>query len=149
MAIEPTELVEFLAAYPPEVQALTLKARLRLHDLVGPASNLFFDATSAVCSGLSYTGEIRDNFMNLAVYANHVTLIFPWGIKLNDPEGRIKGEGKQVRNLRLAGIETLYDPYVMDLISQSMALAVRPTPPITPVKYVKIYAGPKRRPLPK
>lgn len=87
--------------------------------------------------------------MNLAVYANHVTLIFPWGIKLNDPEGRIKGEGKQVRNLRLAGIETLYDPYVMDLISQSMALAVRPAPPITPVKYVKIYAGPKRRPLPK
>lgn len=149
MPHDPTELVEFLAPYPPEVQALTLEARLRLHELVGPASDLFFDATSAVCSGFSYTGHPRDNFVNLAVYANHVTLIFPWGVRLDDPEKRLKGEGNQVRNIRLAGIETLHDPYVVGLVHQAAERAPRPEGPIDPVKYVKIYEGPKRRPQPK
>ena len=146
MPLEPTELVEFLSPYPKEVQDLTLGARLRLHEIVGSASDLFFDATSAVCSGLSYTGEPRDNFVNLAVYANHVTLIFPWGVKLNDPENVLRGEGKRVRNIRLKGIETLHDPVVVDLIRQSMDLAARPVAPIEPIKYVKVYNGPKRRP---
>jgi len=146
MPPEPTALVEFLAPYPPEVQALTLAARLRLHELVGPASDLFFDATSAVCSGFSYTGEARDNFINLAVYAKHVTLIFPWGVRLADPERRLKGEGNQVRNLRLRGLTTLDDPYVVDLIRQAAEAAPRPAIPIEPLVYVKVYNGPKRRP---
>jgi hypothetical protein len=146
MPPEPTALVEFLAPYPPEVHALTLAARLRLHQLVGPASDLFFDATSAVCSGFSYTGEPRDNFINLAVYAKHVTLIFPWGVRLADPGRRLKGEGNQVRNLRLRGLTTLDDPYVVDLIRQAAEAAPRPAIPIDPLVYVKVYTGPKRRP---
>ena len=146
MDAEPAELIEFLAPYPPEVQRLTLEARLLLQELVGPASDLFFDATTAVCSGFSYTGEPRDNFVNLAVYPNHVTLIFPWGSKLDDPEARLNGEGKQVRNIRLKGIETLRDPYVRVLVQQAIALAVRPAIPVEPKRYVKVYQGPKRRP---
>ena len=146
MDAEPVELIEFLAPYPPEVQRLALDARILLHELVGPASDLFFDATSAVCSGFSYTGEPRDNFLNLAVYADHVTLIFPWGVKLNDPEGRLRGEGKQVRNIRLRDIETLRDPYVLGLVRQTAELAARPKTTVEPRRYVKVYQGPKRRP---
>jgi hypothetical protein len=145
--LEPTEFIEFLAPYPDDIQALTLGARLRLHELVGPASDLFFDATSAVCSGFSYTGEARDNFINLAVYAKHVTLIFPWGVRLNDPESRLKGEGNRVRNLRLEGIMTLHDPYVENLIAQAARSAKRPEVQIEPIRYVKVYRGPKRRPI--
>lgn len=146
MPHDPTELVEFLAPYPPAVQELTLEARLRLHELVGPASELFYDATSAVCSGFSYTGKPEDNFVNLAVYADHVTLIFPWGVRLLDPAERLKGEGHQVRHIRLNGIETLQDPYVVELIEQAAAGAAQPPEPIEPIKYVKVYSGPKRRP---
>lgn len=146
MPLEPDELIEFLAPYPKEVQEFTLAARLRLHELVGPASDLFFDATTAVCSGFSYTGLPRDNFVNLAVYAKHVTLIFPFGVQLEDPEQRLKGEGNQVRNIRLAGLETLNDVYVVRLIKQAAAMAVKAQLPVEPVKYVKIYNGPKRRP---
>jgi len=148
MPLEPTELIEFLSPYPVEVQELTLVARLRLHELVGPASDLFFDATTAVCSGFSYTGLPKDNFINLAVYSDHVTLIFPWGVRLQDPEGRLRGEGKQVRNIRLKSLATLHDPYIVGLIQQSAEIAVRPSLPIEPVKYVKVYAGAKRRPKP-
>lgn len=146
MPLEPDELVEFLAPYPVEIRELTLGARLRLHELVGPASDLFFDATTAVCAGLSFTGEPRDNFINLAVYANHVSLIFPWGVRLDDPEGRLRGEGSQVRNIRLQGLETLHDPYVVGLIEQAAEQAVKPGEPVPPIKYVKVYKGPKRRP---
>jgi hypothetical protein len=147
MPHEPTELVEFLAPYPPDVQALTLEARLRLHELVGPAGDLFYDATAAVCSGFCYTDKPADNFINLAVYSDHVTLIFPWGVLLKDPEKRLKGEGNRVRHIRLTGIETLHDPYVVGLIRQAAEQAVRPTVPIEPIKYVKVYNGPKRRPV--
>ena len=143
---DPAVLVNFLAPYPPAVQELTLLARRELHAMLGPVSDLLFDATQAVCSGFSYTGEPRDNFVNLAVYSDHVTLIFPWGVHLIDPEGRLRGEGKQVRNMRLKGIETLRDPYVIDLIRQCQDRAVRPTQPIEPVQYVKVCDGPKRRP---
>lgn len=146
MPLEPDELKTFLLPYPREVQELALKARLRLHELAGPASDLFFDATAAVCSGLSYTGKARDNFVNLAVYANHVTLIFPHGASLIDPEGRLRGEGSRVRNIRLASIETLKDPYVVGLIEQASAAAARPATSMEPIKVVSIYKGPKRRP---
>lgn len=146
MPHDPIELIEFLTPYPSDVQELTLAARLRLHELVGPASDLFFDATSAVCSGFSYTGHPRDSFVNLAVFAKHVTLVFAWGVRLDDPLRRLKGEGNQVRHIRLAGLETLNDPYVVDLILQASNKAVRPAVEIEPVKYVKVYNGPKRRP---
>lgn len=143
---DPSELIEFLAPYSPEVRELALLARQQLHEIAGPASDLFFDATQAVCAGLSYTGLPKDNFINIAVYAKHVTLIFPFGARLIDPERRLKGEGSTVRNIRLQGIETLRDDYVVGLIQQCMNLAVRPESPINPVKYVKIYQGPKKRP---
>ncbi len=84
--------------------------------------------------------------MNLAVYSDHVTLVFSWGVDLDDPEKRLKGSGSQVRHIRLAGIETLRDPYVAGLIRQAAERATRPATPIAPCKVVKVYAGPKRRP---
>ena len=148
MLLDPQELVEFLAPYPESVRSLALEARLRLHEIAGPASDLFFDATSAVCAGLSYTGEPKGNFVNLAVYANHVTLVFAWGVRLDDPDGRLRGSGSQVRHIRLQGIETLHEPYVVGLIRQAAMNAARPASPIEPIKYVKVYNGPKRRPAP-
>jgi hypothetical protein len=147
-AREPVELIEFLAPYPPEVQELALAARLRLLDLLGPISEIFYDAMSAVCSGFTFTGEVRDNFVNLAVYSDHVTLIFPHGAKLEDPLQRLKGTGTQVRHIRLVGLETLADPYVVDLIRKAEAMAPRPAEPVEPRTVVKVMKGPKRRPKP-
>ncbi|MFO0769044.1 MAG: DUF1801 domain-containing protein [Nitrospiraceae bacterium] len=146
MTFDTQELEEFLQPYPIDVQELALAARLRLHEIAGPASDFIFDATSAVCAALGYTDKWRENFVNIAVYAQHVTLVFNWGVHLNDPEGRLKGEGKQVRHLRLQGIETLHDPYVVDLVNQAADNAARPAGPIVPIKFVKIYEGPNRRP---
>lgn len=147
MLPDPAPLVEFLAPYPPEVQALTLAARLFLVERYGPVVEVFWDATQAVCSALTYTGKDRDTFVNLAVYSNHVTLIFPWGVDLDDPECRLKGGGTRVRNVRLVeGMATLQDPCVLGLIDQACARAPRPAEPPEPSAIVKVMNGPKRRP---
>jgi len=145
---QPVELIEFLAPYPPDVQELTLQARLRLLELIGPISEIFYDAMSAVCSGFAFTAEVKDCFVNLAVYSDHVTLIFPMGVKLSDPAGRLKGGGTQVRHMRLAELQTLADPYVVELVEQATDMAKRPPEPIEPRVVVKVMKGPKRRPKP-
>lgn len=148
MPSEPTELIEFLAPYPPEVQDLALDGRQYLFDLLSPVTELHYDATSAVCAGFCYSDKPSDNFVNLAVYSDHVTLIFAWGARLNDPEGRLKGEGNQVRNIRLKGMETLRDPYVLGLIEQASNNATQRSETFEPKRIVKVYQGAKRRPKP-
>lgn len=139
-------LVAFLAPYPAEVQELALHGRAFLWDMLQPVCEIFWDATNAVCSGFTYTGRTTDNFVNLAVYSDHVTLIFPWGVRLLDPEARLKGEGKQVRHIRMKGMATLEEPYILDLIRQAQAFAPRPSEPVQPETIVRVMAGPKRRP---
>ena len=141
------ELVEFLQPYPPEVQRLTLEARKILLEMLSPVVELVYDATNAVCDGFAYTEKMRDSFVNLAVYSDHVTLVFQWGVRLEDPEKRLKGGGNQVRHLRLEGAETLRDPYVVGLIEQAANNAPRPSTEVEPKTLVKVYAGPKRRPV--
>ncbi|MEP6754319.1 MAG: hypothetical protein ABJA67_02370 [Chthonomonadales bacterium] len=111
-----------------------------------PVVELHYDATVAVCAGFSYTGDLKGLFVNLAAYSDHVTLVFYWGAKLNDPEARLKGEGKQVRHLRLVDLDTLRDPYVVRLIQQASDNAPRPDGEIIERIVNKVYAGPKRRP---
>lgn len=142
----PTALIEFLAPYPPEVQQLTLNGREFLYRMLSPVSEIFYDANSAVCAGFLYTDSVRDSFVNFAVYSDHVTLIFQWGVNLKDPECRLKGGGSQVRHIRLAGMETLRDPYIVGLIEQASDQAKRPSGPFEPQTIVKVMSGNKRRP---
>ncbi len=143
---EPTELIEFLELYPGPVVDLALQARLVLLEMLWPVSEIYYDANSAVCSGFTYTGRVSDNFMNLAVYADHVTLIFPQGVHLNDPQGVLKGGGNQVRHIRLAGIETLRQAAVIDLLNQAAIQAPGSRGETEPIVVVKVMKGRKRRP---
>jgi len=146
--MEPVDLVSFLAPYPAEVRDLFLAGRAYLLRRLSPVAELQYDATTAVCAAFSYTGDRRGVFVNLAAFSDHVTLVFMWGVKLKDREGRLRGGGKQVRHMRLAGIETLRDPYVLDLVEQAAAAAPKPGGKISHAIVVKVYAGPKRRPKP-
>lgn len=142
----PDALIEFLAPYPPHVRDAMLEGREILIELLDNPSELVFDATSAVCDGFAYTADVKGCFVNLAAYSNHATLVFGHGAALDDPLERLKGEGKQVRHLRMKGAEDLRDPYVRDLILQAERNAPRPDLPKPATLVVKVYAGPKRRP---
>lgn len=141
-----SKLLEFISPYAEPVQRIMLESRLKLWDMLAPVNEIFWDATQTVCSGFTYTEKTSDCFVNLAIYANHVTLIFLWGVKLNDPEGRLRGEGSRVRNYRLVDASTLDDPYIVDLIQQASDTAKRPAKPMEPITIVKVMNGPKKRP---
>lgn len=140
------QLIEFLEPYPPSVRELMLDGRLRLLELLGPVNEFFFDATAAVCAGFAHTAKTRDVFVNFAAYSDHVTLVFGWGASLTDPERRLRGEGNQVRHVRLKCLEDLSDPYLVGLILAASDRATQPAEPTEPCTIVKIYQGPKRRP---
>ena len=138
------ELEGFLIVYNPDVQNTALELRIRLAEIVGPANEFVFDATSAVCVAFGYTNQWREAFVNIAVYPKHVTLVFARGADLDDPERRLNGEGKQVRHIRLVPPEILDDPYIIALIHQAAKSAKRED--VTDYKLVvKVYEGPKRR----
>ena len=124
-----------------------LEGRAYLLAQVEPVIELHYDATSAVCAGFAYTGDVKGLFVNLAAYADHVTLVFAHGVGLDDPEGRLNGSGSQVRHMRLAGMDSLRDPYVKALVAQASDRAPRPKDGVERSSIVnKVYAGPKRRP---
>lgn len=147
-AVPPTELVSFLAPYPASVRDLFLAGRALLLRRLRPVVEMHYDATSAVGAGFAYTGDLKGLFVNLAAFADHVTLVFAWGVKLKDRERRLRGQGNQVRHLRLESLDTLRDPYVLDLVDQAAANAPRPEGKVKSAIIVKVYAGPKRRPRP-
>jgi hypothetical protein len=145
---EPTELIAFLTPYPPEVADLLLEGRRLLLEKLSPVHEFHFDATAAVCAAFGYTENWRESFVNFAAYANHITLVFPWGVRLEDPDRRLKGDGSQVRNIRLTeGMKTLTDTYVLRLIEDASNMAPRGSEPLVPRVFIKVYNGPKRRPV--
>lgn len=139
-------LAEFLQPYPQEVQDVALAARTQLKEMLPNTTEVIWDATTAVCDGFGYTHKSVGSFVNTAVYAKHVTLVFSNGASLPDPHQILKGEGSRVRHIRLQGIETLELPEVQSLIQAASDHAEKPIPPLEPTVIIKVMAGPKKRP---
>jgi hypothetical protein len=143
---ESSRLEEFLAPYPDHVVRTMLEGRAILLQLLQPVVELHYDATSAVCAGFAYSSSVKDLFVNLAAYPNHVTLVFAHGASLIDPHGKLSGTGKQVRHLRLQSASDLKHPAVLSLVEQASLVAPRPEGVVTHEVIAKVYDGVKRRP---
>lgn len=143
---EPSEYLEFIAFYSPEVQELHREARQWLLDYLPPVVEIIYDATQAVTIGYSFTEKTSDHFVHLPMYGSGINLGFNHGAKLHDPENRLIGTGSQVRHVKLRTLQVLEDPYVQDLIDQSMAIAPRLSEPTQAKTIIKVMNGPKRRP---
>jgi len=144
---EPPEYVELLAPYSDSIVAFVRAARNKILHLLPDCVEMLYDATTTVVVGYSFTGKISGLFVSLPVYRDHVTLVFPWGVKLHDPMNRLKGSGNQIRHTRLTTLEDLDDPYITGLIAAAVEIAPRPADALGPWTDVKIMKGPKRRPV--
>jgi hypothetical protein len=71
-------------------------------------------------SAFGSTDKVSRAVLSLAVYARHVNLFFVRGRSLPDPHALLRGEGNQVRHLRLAGPGTLDDPRVEALVAEAV-----------------------------
>jgi hypothetical protein len=144
----PPEYFEFLACYPEHVRETSLASRDFIVSLAPDASEFVVDATQAVSVGLSYTATWVKGFVFVATYPKHAILGFPYGSGLEDPEGRLRGEGKRVRHMRILKPDDLEDPYLAFLVNQSNKKGFRPEVSIPRKVEITRYKGPKRRPDP-
>ncbi len=64
--------------------------------------------TYCVSNAFTFTGKQGQGFIHIATYAGHVNLGFDRGTELDDPDEKLKGTGKLIRNIRLNSIADMY-----------------------------------------
>jgi hypothetical protein len=141
------EYLKFLSAYEPRITDLALAVRTLVLEEAPEATELIYDAYSAVTVGYSFTGRPSDAFIHIAAYAHWVNLGFNYGSQLEDPGKVLQGTGQWIRHVRIAEAEDVKNPVLRAFVKSAIALAERPDTPGPAGKSVvrAIYAR-KRRP---
>ena len=111
----------FVDKYTPAIAAQLRDARQRLRAHFPRGVEMVFDNYNALVFGIGPTDQSRDSFISIAGYPKWVTLFFLDGARLDDPEGLLEGEGKQVRGIRLKTPADMDSPAIAALIAQAVA----------------------------
>jgi hypothetical protein len=140
------QLEGFIDKFTPEVAALTrallAKMKMRIRGAVIPV----YDNYNALAIGFGPSERVRDIVLSLAVMPRWVTLCFTWGVRLTDPDRLLKGEGSQVRHVRLMTADALDDPRIDRLIAEALANGARAIDPSEPHRLVIKSVSAKQRP---
>lgn len=136
----------FIDKFTPEVAALTRALLAKMKARLPGAQILVYDNYNALAIGFCRNDKAGQAILSLAVMPKWVTLCFLHGKGLDDPEGRLKGEGSRVRHIRLHQTEALDDPYVQDLIGQALARTDWPLDRAEPQRLIVKSISAKQRP---
>ena len=127
-----TEIAKFIAKYTPELAKELRAARARMQARVPRGYEMVYDNYNALVFGFSPTEKPSDALLSLAAMPQWVTLCFIQGVHLKDPKKLLRGEGNQVRSVRLmSGAGDLDNKDIRALIDQALgahraALAAAP-----------------------
>jgi hypothetical protein len=106
------------------VQSLALEARATIHRALAPCHEYIFQMGSRVVLLYSTTGRVlADGICQLGVFRNHVTLVFPQGIDMQDRAGLLRGSGTVMRHVRLLTSADVTRPEIADYLAQARDLA--------------------------
>jgi len=119
------QLNSFFAKYTPAMAAAGKAARSKMRRRLPGAFELVYDNYNALVIGFGPTERPSEAVFSLAFFPDHVSLCFLRGaLELSDPHKLLRGEGKQIRHIRLESPATLERPAVQDLISQAIAVTL-------------------------
>lgn len=140
------ELGGFLDKFEPTVAATARSVLEWMRARIPGAVALVYDNYNALAIGFGAGDRVADAVFSIAVFPRWVTLVFTHGVGLDDPAGLLRGEGNQVRNIRLVdGVGTLERPEVQALLEQALALGP-PIDPSRPNRLVIKSVSAKQRP---
>ena len=142
----------FVDRYTLAIAAQLRDARQRLRARFPRGVEMVFDNYNALVFGIGPTDRTRESFISIAGYPKWVTLFFLDGASLHDPDGLLKGDGRQVRGVRLKTPADLDSPAVAALIAQAIASradALAAAPPLSTVIKAEVEKQRPRRPAPK
>src|SRR6266849_1255162 len=114
------EYLKFLSAYEPYITELALSVRKLVLEEAPEATELIYDAYSAVTVGYSFTGRPGDAFIHIAAYARWVNLGFNHGSQLEDPQKVLQGTGQWVRHIRITSAKDLKDPAIRAFVKAAV-----------------------------
>ena len=140
------QLDGFIDKFTPEVAALTRDLLARMKRRIPGAVIPVYDNYNALAIGFGATDRVKDIVLSLAVMPRWVTLCFMWGVRLSDPHKLLKGEGSQIRHVRLMTRDALDDPRIDAFIAEALANADRPIDPAEPQRLVIKSVSAKQRP---
>jgi len=115
------QLNAFIARYSPEMATQTRAMLKTLRARLPGAVEMVYDNYYALVIGFCPVERASEVILSLAVYPDHINLVFFAGDRLPDPEKLLKGSGKISRHIRLEGPEMLNKPAVKVLIKAAIA----------------------------
>lgn len=140
------QLAKFLAKYTPEIVAETEAVLAKMRARSPGAVEMVYDNYNALVIGFGAEDRPSEAVFSIAVYPDHVTLVFIWGAGLFDPDKLLRGSGNQVRHIKLDGPGTLDTPPVRALMSEAIARSARPFHDTQPNRMVIRAVAAKQRP---
>ena len=140
------QLDGFIDKFTPEVASLTRALFDRMKRRIPGAVIPVYDNYNALAIGFGATDRVKDVVLSLAVMPRWVTLCFMWGVRLADPHHLLKGEGSQIRHVRLMTADAMDDPRIDALIADALAKADRLIDPAEPHRLVIKSISAKQRP---
>jgi hypothetical protein len=109
-----SELEQFLAPYTPAVQALALKLRALIREVM-PEAIEQLDAPAHLI-GYGFDRTYKGMICCITLHKTHINLMFARGTELPDPEGLLVGTGKRARHVTIRQAADLERPCVRILL---------------------------------
>lgn len=109
-----------IARYATDIAATARAALDRLRARFPGARLLVYDRRQSLVIGLAPAAGGAARF-SVVLYPRWVRFFFLEGAAVDDPQGRLEGEGSQVRSIRVDGdAAVLDDRYIRSLVRQSL-----------------------------
>jgi len=123
MSRQEAYLEKAIGRYPPKVAATARAGLRKLRARFPGARQMVYERRRSLPIGFA-PPERGSAVFSLVVYPRWVRFFFLEGVAIDDPEGRLEGNGSQVRSIRLdARAAILDDPYVRGLMAQALEVA--------------------------
>lgn len=123
MTEEEGYLDEAIGRYSPEVAATARAALKTLRARFPGARQVVYERRGSLPIGFAPDARGPAVF-SLVLYPRWVRFFFLEGVGLDDPDGRLEGDGSQVRSIRVdARAALLDDPYIRGLMTQALKMA--------------------------
>lgn len=140
------QLEGFIGRYSETVAAQVRAARAWMKARLPGAQELVYDNYNALAIGYGANDKLGGIVFSIAAYPRWISLFFAQGARLEDPTGRLKGDGSAVRHIVLDDLAILDAPDVAALIDQALARAEPPIDPSAPQRTLIKSVSAKQRP---